>query len=73
MNRERIEQLLDIELNSNKQTPLGDFVQTLVTKCIHQQEVSRGESLAACFDLLVGLSYYTKIVPQGWMQCPNGE
>lgn len=73
MNRERIEQLLAIELNTKKKTPLGSFVETLVTKCIHQREVSRGESLAACFDLLVGLSYYTKIVPNGWMQCPNGE
>lgn len=73
MNRKRIEQLLDTELNTNRKTPLGDFVQALVTKCIQQQEVSRGFSLAASFDLLVGLFYYEKNVQQGWMQCPNGE
>lgn len=73
MNRKRIEELLAIELNTNKHTPLGDFVETLVTKCLEQQEVTRGYALAAAFDLLVGLFYYEKIVQQGWMQCPNGD
>jgi hypothetical protein len=73
MNKKRIEQLLDIELNTNRNTPLGDFVESLVSKCIRQEEISRGYALAASFDLLVGLFYYQKIVQQGWMQCPNGE
>lgn len=73
MNRKRIEELLDLELNTNRKTPLRDFVQILVSKCISQQEVRRGEALAASFDLLVGLFYYEKIIQQGWIQCPNGE
>lgn len=52
---------------------VGTFVQSLVSTCIRQKEVDRGEALAASFDLLVGLFYYEKIVADGWLQCPNGN
>ena len=73
MNRHLIEQLLVKELSNNEHTRLGDLVQTLVSKCIHQTEFDQGEALAASFDLMVGLFYYEKIVSNGWLKCPNGD
>ena len=73
MNKKRIEELLDIELNSDNDTPLGKFVQVLVVECMTQKVLSKGEAMAASFDLLVGLFYYEKIIQKGWIQCPNGE
>lgn len=73
MNHHKLQELLNKELREEKDTELGSFVQLLVQKSLNQKELPVGLSLAATFDLLVGLFYYQKVPSKGWLFCPNGE
>lgn len=73
MNKNRLKELLDKEINDQKDTILGDFVRLLIRKSVSQKTIGRGMALAATFDLLVGVFYYQKVPRKSWLLCPNGE
>lgn len=73
MNHHKLQELLDKELNDSKNTELGKLVKLLIKKSIEQETLPVGQSLAATFDLLVGLFYYQKVPSKGWLLCSNGE
>ncbi len=72
MNKQKLTELLDKELNETKDTSLGDFVSLLVNRCQNQENVPVGIALAASFDLLVGIFYYQKVPNRGWLLCTCG-
>ena len=73
MDKHKLTELLDKELNEEKDTVLGDFVSLLVRQSQQQKVVPLGLALAASFDLLVGLFYYQKVPNSGWIRCSHGD
>ena len=73
MDKHRLQELLEKELNESKDTVLGDFVRTLIHACRNQKIVPVGDALAAAFDLLVATFYYQKVPSKGWISCSFGE
>jgi len=72
MNKHKLQELLDKELNESKDTILGSFVSQLIQRCREQEAVPTGIALAASFDLLVGVFYYQKVPNRGWLLCSHG-
>ncbi len=73
MDKRKLDELLDKELNEEKDTVIGDFVSLLVRRCQQQKSVPLGIALAASFDLLVRLYYYKGVTNQGWILCSCGD
>lgn len=73
MDKSKLSELLDRELNNSDDTALGAFVNLLIKRCREQNTVPLGTALAGAFDILVGLFYYQKIPNRGWLLCTHGD
>lgn len=73
LNRNRIEQLIQVDLQSDIDTKLSQLVDYLIEHSLSQNITRSGIALAASFDFLVGLFYYQKINNGGWVFCPKHE
>ena len=72
MDKHKLEELLNKELNENKDTVLTSFVNELINRCRQQSAIPVGVALAASFDLLVAVFYYQKVPNRNWLLCSHG-